>query len=107
VIVASAGPEPPLRAVDRAAGVAYVDAPADDAPDAWAQIEALAAAPPAGIHALVLVAPSRMAMLALADRSRAAGIAKVVYVSGSTLWDADPPGPWLANPVEFNESESL
>lgn len=95
VIVSSARPEPPLRAVDRAAGVAYIDAPADDAPDAWAQIAALAAAPPAGIHTLVLVAPSRMAMLALADRSHAAGISKIVYVSGSTLWDSDPPGLWL------------
>jgi hypothetical protein len=104
VIVSSARREPPLRAVDRTAGVAYVDAPAVDAPEAWAPIEALAAAPPAGIHTLVLVAPSRMAMLALADRSRAAGMAKVIYVSGSTLWDADPPGLWLANPGEFNES---
>lgn len=48
--------------------------------------------------------PSRMAMLALADRCRAAGMSKVVYVSERTLWDPDPPGLWLANPARSNES---
>ncbi|MBK7539496.1 MAG: hypothetical protein IPI49_29890 [Myxococcales bacterium] len=93
VALTRAAPHPPFRLVDSATGVAYLDldehAAEDDA--RWQ----LAAAPPAGIERVRLVAASHHAALALRPLAQQRGLSGVLYADGQTLWDPAPPGDWL------------
>jgi hypothetical protein len=84
----------PFRVLDLAESVAYLDVAL---PIDWARVDAIARQLPEGVSELRLIAPSREAALELYPPARVRGIARVMYLSQSgSLWDPDPPGPWLS-----------
>lgn len=101
VIVSNGIHQPPFRVVNLTTGIGYFEVAAQPAGlvtvEDWAQVEALANALPDGVRELALVVPTRDAALALAERARSLGINQLVYVQDKSLWDPNPPGPWLAS----------
>ena len=99
VIVSNGIDQLPFRVVNLSTGIGYFEVAAQPnglvTAEDWAQVAALAGALPHGVRELALVVTTRDAALALADRARSLGINKVLYAEGKSLWDPDPPGPWL------------
>lgn len=83
-----------------------VDPTGEPDEEVWQELCTIAAAPPADLKAVWLIAPLRELALGLWERAKAQGFAGVLYPSGDQLWDPRPEGWWLdEEPTQGNRSK--
>jgi hypothetical protein len=89
----------PFTFFDASKGAGYkaimVDPTGPPDEEVWEELCAIAAAPPADLKAVWLIAPLRELAIGLAGRAKAKGFTGVLYPSGDQLWDPRPEGWWI------------
>lgn len=89
----------PFTFFDASKGAGYkaimVDPTGEPDGEVWQELCAIAAAPPADLKTVWLIAPLRELALGLSERAKAKGFAGVLYPSGDQLWNPRPEGWWL------------